>query len=129
MRARPGTGCGLPGPSAERRLKTKLPAGCSAAWRYHRGKWSMLNTLALSSALRNFLQGERSGFSLHIWEQAHPFSFSIHSHRDWAKGALPLCFSGLAGRKRELLTGGAPDSVPSTSCLFQSQTPLQRRTR
>lgn len=49
-----------------------------------------------------------------------PFPF-IHSCLGWAKRATPLCFRGLAGRKYELLIGGAPDDVPSNSCLFQSQ--------
>lgn len=88
--ALPGSmGCGLPGPSGVRRLKTKLPAGCSAAWRYHRGKWSMVNTLALSSGVRNFLQGERFGSSLHTWEHVYPSPFT-HSYLGWAKRATPL---------------------------------------
>lgn len=118
------TGCGLPGSSAEWRLKTKLPAGCSVAWRYHRGKWSMVNMLALSSGVRNFLQRERLGSSLQIWGC---ISLSLLFHRQlygWAKRMIPLCFGGLAGTKYELLVGGAPDNVPRNSCLFQSQMSL-----
>lgn len=47
--------CRLPGPSAQWRLKTKLPGACSEACRYHSGKWSMVKTLASSSGVRNFL--------------------------------------------------------------------------
>lgn len=79
----PGTQAyALPVPSADRRLKTKLPAGCSAAWRYHRGKWSMVNTLASSSGVRNFLQGERFGISSQIWEHVYPFLF-FHTRLSW----------------------------------------------
>lgn len=34
----------------------KLPEGCSAARRYHRGKWSMVKMLSLSSRVRNLLE-------------------------------------------------------------------------
>lgn len=97
----PGTqGYALPGPSADRRLKTKLPAGCSAAWRYHRGKWSMVNTLASSSGVRNFLQRERFGTSSQIWEHVYPFLF--FSHKVILAGPrreIHLCFGRVAGRK------------------------------
>lgn len=36
----------------------KLPGGCSAARRYHRGKWSMVKILSLSFRVRNFLPEE-----------------------------------------------------------------------
>lgn len=113
-------GSGLPGPSGARRLKTKLPAGCSAAWRYHRGKWSMVNTLDLSSGVRNSLPGERFGSSLHIWGHVYPLFFHTQL-ACWAKRATPLCVSGLAGRISELLIGGALDDAPSRACLFQNQ--------
>lgn len=84
------TGCGLPGPSAKRRLKTKLPAGCSVAWRYHRGKWSMVNTLVSSSGVRNFLQGERAGSSPTSGNTFSPFSCFIHSHLLRTKTVSPV---------------------------------------
>lgn len=84
------TGYGLPGPSVKRRLKTKLPAGCSVAWRYHRGKWSMVNTLVSSSGVRNFLQGERSGSSPTSGNIFIPFSIFIHSHLRRTKTVIPV---------------------------------------
>lgn len=36
----------------------KLPGGCSAARRYHRGKWSMVKILSLSFRVKNFLPEE-----------------------------------------------------------------------
>lgn len=49
----------------------KLPGGCSAARRYHRGKWSMVKMLSLSFCVRNFLPGENPG---------QPF---VHGTEEW----------------------------------------------
>lgn len=71
--------CGSPGLSAQRRLKTKLPEGCSEAWRYHCGKWSIVNTLALSSGVRNFLQGGWLGTSSSLGTEL----FLLPSRSSW----------------------------------------------
>lgn len=73
--------CGLPCPSTERRLKTMLPGGCSAAWRYHRGKWSRVNMLASSAGVRNCLQGESSSTSPRSRRSFFPLF--VHTMSSW----------------------------------------------
>lgn len=92
------SGHGLPGPSAERRLKTMLPGGCSAAWRYQRGKWSRVNMLSSSAGVRNLLQGKRPGTSPRSGSTVFPVFLFLQGHRGQARGATPLCLGGGIGR-------------------------------
>ena len=115
------SGHGLPGPSAERRLKTMLPGGCSAAWRYHRGKWSRVNMLSSSAGVRNLLQGERPGTSPRS-EHGLPYILVLTRSPSPGQGSdSPLPWrrcrqEGLAPRRALSQT-----TLPGNSRLFQNQ--------
>ena len=115
------SGHGLPGPSAERRLKTMLPGGCSAAWRYHRGQWSRVNMLSSSAGVRNLLRGERPGTSPRSGSTVLPVfcSYKVTVAGPGSDSPLPWgrCRQERLAPKRAL----SQTTLPGNSCLFQNQ--------